>query len=74
MFDLILDSGGEKQNITAQAYDLCLDRRVLCRRKVFENSANGQHKPELKKFNRRHHDRRIDKRPLEEFPYLPSLI
>lgn len=51
-------------------YDLCLDRRVASRRDSLMPSLES-----IGPFDRRHtEDRRMDKRPLTDFPYLPEVV
>jgi hypothetical protein len=51
-------------------YDLCLDRRVASRRDSLMPSLES-----IGPFDSRHtEDRRMDKRPLSDFPYLPEVV
>ncbi|KZY38073.1 hypothetical protein A3752_20165 [Oleiphilus sp. HI0081] len=63
---------GKKRKVMAGkvGYDLSLDRRVGSRRDSLMPSLES-----LGPFDRRHtDDRRMDKRPLSDFPYLPEVI
>ncbi len=63
---------GSKRKVMANqiGYDLSMDRRI--------NNRRGNLMPSLENlgsFDRRHtDDRRVDKRPLSDFPYLPEVI
>lgn len=63
MHELELDKDGRKASPSVAMYDLCKDRRVASRR-IVDNEANSF-------IERRKHERRVDDRPLNEFPYLP---
>jgi len=68
MFERKLDSKGKKLSQPTAMYDLCLDRRMTCRRQSSDLL-------QVKSIQeRRNTDRRMDNRPLSEFPFLSSVI
>jgi len=71
MRELRFDSKGKKKSKgSAGMYDLTLDRRVS------DGRRDMQHQPldGMQYFDRRNNDRRMDNRPLIEFPFLPEVI
>ena len=70
MYKLRLANKGKKQKEGLGGYDLTLERRVSGGRR------DMQHQPldGMQYFDRRYDDRRTDKRPLSEFPFLPEAI
>jgi hypothetical protein len=61
---------GNRQSKRSVMYDLTLDRRIVAGRR------DSQHQPldGIQYFDRRASDRRVDGRPLIDFPFLPIVI
>jgi hypothetical protein len=60
----------KRQSKRSVMYDLTLDRRIVAGRR------DSQYQPldGIQYFDRRASDRRIDRRPLNDFPFLPIVI
>ena len=65
MYELNI-SPARQNNKPAEMYDLSLDRRKNIRREVINFLPSDQ-----TTIEKRHKERRVDNRPLQEFPFLP---
>jgi len=65
MYELNISSKGKKNRPT-EMYDLSLDRRDFKRRDTVNYLPSDQPTVE-----QRHRERRMDSRPLKDFPFLP---